>query len=320
MRIGLIDVDSSNFPNLALMKLGAWHKQNGDDVEWYSHFADRYDIVYKSKVFSFSPDFNEVINADKVVKGGTGYDISVVNGREVFTPSTPLPMEVEHIMPDYSLYGITDTAYGFLSRGCPRGCSFCHVAPKEGKKTYKVADLSEFWNGQKNIVLCDPNILACPQHEDLLQQLADSRAWVDLNQGLDIRLMTERKIELLNKIKIKEIHFAWDNYHDKDIVLPKFKLYSELGKFKPHSHNAIVYVLTNFNSTVEQDLERIYTLRELGYWAYIMVYDKQHCAPIYKQLQCWCNNRFIYSQCPRFEDYDRRKKYPIHENQLSLQI
>lgn len=69
-----------------------------------------------------------------------------------------------------------------------------------------------------------------------------------------------------------------------------------------------------------KDLERIYTLRELGYWAYIMVYDKQHCAPIYKQMQCWCNNRFIYSQCPRFEDYDRRKKYPIHENQLSLQI
>lgn len=319
MRIGLIDVDSSNFPNLALMKLSAWHKQNGDEVEWYSHFADRYDIVYKSKVFSFSPDFNEVINADKVVKGGTGYDIKLVNGREIFTPSAPLPKKVEHIMPDYSLYGITDTAYGFLSRGCPRGCSFCHVAPKEGKKTYKVADLSEFWNGQKNIVLCDPNILACPQHEDLLQQLADSKAWVDITQGLDIRLMTERKIELLNKLKIKEIHFAWDNYHDKDIVLPKFKLYSELGKFKPHSHNAIVYVLTNFNSTVEQDLERIYTLRELGYWAYIMVYDKQHCAPIYKDLQRWCNNRFIFGSCPRFEDYNKQKQ-TIHENQLSLQI
>ena len=317
MRIGLIDVDSSNFPNLALLKLSAWHKQNGDEVEWYSHFADRYDIVYKSKVFSFSPDFNEVINADKVVKGGTGYDIRLVNGREVFTPSAPLPKEVEHIMPDYSLYGITDTAYGFLSRGCPRGCSFCHVAPKEGKKAYKVADLSEFWDGQKNIVLCDPNILACPQHEDLLQQLADSKAWVDLNQGLDIRLMTERKIELLNKLKIKEIHFAWDNY--KDIVLPKFKLYSELGKFKPQSHNAIVYVLTNFNSTVEQDLERIYTLRELGYWAYVMIYDKQHCAPIYKDLQRWCNNRFIFGSCPRFEDYNKQKQ-TIHENQLSLQI
>ena len=318
MKIGLIDVDSSNFPNLALMKLSAWHKQNGDDVEWYSHFSDRYDIVYLSKVFSFSPDFNEVINADKVIRGGTGYDIKLVNGREQYTPSASLPTEVEHIMPDYSLYGITDTAYGFLSRGCPRGCSFCHVAPKEGKKAYKVADLSEFWDGQKNIVLSDPNILACPQHEDLLTQLADSGAWVDFNQGLDIRLMTERKAELLNRIKIKEIHFAWDNYHDKDIVLPKFKLFSELGKFKPHSHSAIVYVLTNFNSTIEQDLERIYTLRELGYWAYVMVYDKQHCAPIYKQLQCWCNNRFIFAKCPRFEDYDRSKKYIEHENQLSL--
>ena len=151
MRIGLIDVDSSNFPNLALMKLSAWHKQNGDDVEWYSHFADRYDIVYKSKVFSFSPDFNEVINADKVVQGGTGYDIRLVNGREVFTPSAPLPKEVEHIMPDYSLYGITDTAYGFLSRGCPRGCSFCHVAPKEGRRHTRLPTYRSFGTDRRTL-------------------------------------------------------------------------------------------------------------------------------------------------------------------------
>lgn len=319
MRIGLIDVDSSNFPNIPLMKLSAYHKSRGDSVEWYDVFADRYDIVYKSKVFAFSPDYGYYINAEKVIQGGTGYDIKLVNGREIFSPSASLPKEVEHMMPDYSLYGITGTAYGFLSRGCPRGCDFCHVAPKEGRKAFKVADLSEFWNGQKNIVLCDPNILACPEYEDLLTQLADSKAYVDINQGLDIRLITERKIELLNNIKIKEIHFAWDNYNDKDIILPKLKLYSELNKTNPHSHNAIVYVLVNFNSTLEQDLERIYTLRELGYWAYVMVYDKQHCHPVYNQLQRWCNNRFIFGACPRFEDYNKQTK-TTNNNQLTLPI
>lgn len=320
LKIGLIDVDSSNFPNLALMKISAWHKSKGDDVEWYNVFEDHYDLVYQSKVFSYSPDFYEITNADEVKKGGSGYNIKKVGDREIYSPTTDdcLPDEVEHIMPDYSLYGITDTAYGFLSRGCPRGCPFCHVAPKEGKKAYKVADLSEFWDGQKNIVLCDPNILACPQHEDLLQQLADSKAWIDINQGLDIRLMTERKIELLNKLKIKEIHFAWDNYHDKDIVLPKFKLYSELGKFKPHGHKAIVYVLTNYNSTLEQDLERIYTLRELGYWAYVMIYDKGNCRKVYRDLQRWCNNRFIFGACQKFEDYNTSKLSQSHTGQLSI--
>lgn len=316
MRIGLIDVDSTRFPNLALMKLSAYHKAQGDEVEWYNAFSPTYDIVYKAKVFSFTPDFTEAINAHKVIIGGTGYEITLVDGREQFRSMGNLPDDVEHFYPDYSLYGITDTAYGFLSRGCPRGCSFCHVAPKEGKRCYKVADLSEFWNGQKNVVLCDPNILACPDHEALLTQLADSKAWVDFNQGLDIRLMTKRKIELLNKIKIKEIHFAWDRYKDGRIILPKLKLYAENCK-KKHSHNSIVYVLVNFDSTFEQDLERIYTLRELGYWAYVMIYDKAHCHQRYKALQRWCNNRFIFGACPRFEDYNKPKEQ-INENELTL--
>ena len=164
MKIGLIDVDGHNFPNIPLMKISAWHKQNGDSVEWYNPmFSGHMDKVYLSKVFSFTPDYQYFIDADEVVRGGTGYCISTVNGKEVFDEekNIELPPEVEHIYPDYSLYGITDTAYGFLTRGCPRGCEFCHVKCKEGRKSVKVADLSEFWRGQKNIVLCDPNILAC---------------------------------------------------------------------------------------------------------------------------------------------------------------
>lgn len=306
-RIGLIDVDGGKtFPNIALMKISSWHKAQGDFVDWYQPFEGRYDKVYLSKVFSFTPDYEFAINADEVERGGSGYCIELVNGKEVFHKERDkeLPYEVEHSFPDYSIYPhlTKDTAFGFLTRGCPRGCSFCIVERKEGKCSKKVADLNEFWNGQKNIVLCDPNILACKDWKELLQSLIDSNATIDFNQGLDIRMMTEEKIHMLNQIKIKEIHFAWDRYQDKEKILPKFKLWSEHARHK-NTHNTIVYTIVNFDTTLEQDLERVYTLRELGLWAYIMIYDKEHCKPIYKRLQRWVNNRFIFSQCKRFEDY-----------------
>ena len=306
MKIGLIDVDGHNFPNLVLMKLSAWHKAQGDSVEWYQPmFSGHMDKVYMSKVFSFTPEYEYFIDADEVIRGGSGYAISLVNGKEIYNKSldTPLPDEIEHMYPDYSIYNITDTAYGFLSRGCPRGCSFCHVEAKEGRKSYKVADLSEFWSGQKNIVLCDPNILACRDWKDLMQQLIDSKAWIDINQGLDIRLMTAEKAEMIKQMKVKELHFAWDRYQDKDIIVPKLKEFKAITKLD--IRKLIVYVLCNYDTTLEQDLERIYTLRELGYWAYVMLYDKEHIprGHTYKKLQRWANNRFIFAKCKTFEDY-----------------
>ena len=307
-KIGLIDVDGHNYPNLPLMKISAYHKSLGDEVELYDPFQglmQEYDKVYMSKVFSFTPDYEHPVYSKEIHRGGSGYCISLVDGKEVYDKSkdTDLPDEIEHIMPDYSLYGITDTAYGFLTRGCPRGCDFCHVKVKEGLCSHKVADLSEFWNGQKNIVLCDPNILACKDWRELLQQLIDSKATIDFNQGLDIRLMTEEKAKMLKQVKIKELHFAWDRYEDKDIIVPKFKLFKDITNID--IHKLIVFVLCNFNTTIEQDLERIYTLRELGYWAYVMLYDKEHIKKghILRKMQRWCNNRFIFAKCPRFEDY-----------------
>lgn len=306
MNIGLIDVDGHNFPNIPLMKISAYHKAKGDRVEWYDPmFSGHLDKVYVSKVFSFSPDYEYHIDADEVVYGGSGYCISLVDGKEVYDKSKDidLPPEIEHIYPDYSIYGITDTSYGFSSRGCPRGCDFCHVEAKEGRASRKVADLSEFWSGQKNIVLCDPNILACRQWKDLLQQLIDSKAWVDINQGLDIRLMTEEKAEMLKRVKMKQLHFAWDRYEDKEKILPKFKMFKEITGI--NERNLIVYVLCNFDTTIEQDLERIYTLREMGYWAYVMLYDKENIPKGHKlrHLARWVNNRFVFAKCERFEDY-----------------
>lgn len=172
MHIGLIDVDGHNFPNIPLMKLSAYHKSKGDQVEWYKPLITNHvDVAYCAKVFSFTPDYPYPINAERIIKGGTGYCIELQNGREVYHDrGALLPDFVEHQYPDYDLYRIKNKAFGYLSRGCPRQCFFCHVKSKEGIRAHKVADLSEFWKGQKEIEICDPNILACPE-TDVLQKI-----------------------------------------------------------------------------------------------------------------------------------------------------
>ena len=299
MRIGLIDVDGHHYPNLALMKLSAWHKARGDTVEWWWGWG-QYDRVYMSKVFdeTYTPDIPEPVNAAEIIKGGTGYGLD-----------NQLPDEVEHIYPDYSLYPemTKDTAYGFLTRGCPRGCHFCIVAGKEGRRSVKVADLSEWWRGQKNIVLMDPNILACPDHMELLGQLADSGAWVDINQGLDCRLLTEQNIEAINRLKIREIHFAWDYMSESKAVLRGLELYAGLAKRKPHGQYGTVFCLTNYDTTMEENLYRIYTLRDMGYDPYVMIYDKPHAPREIRLLQRWCNNRIIFKREPDFNKYDHAR-------------
>lgn len=231
----------------------------------------------------------------------------MIDGKEVYDKSkdNDLPEEIEHIYPDYSLYPelTRDTAYGFLTRGCPRGCGFCHVASKEGKRSYKVADLSEFWRGQKKIILCDPNILACPDHMDLLQQLMDSGAKVNFNQGLDIRLVNDENLEMLKKVNLESIHFAFDRWQDKDIIEPKLRAFAEKTGYNRNKGRVMVCILTNFDTTIEQDLYRIQLCRELNFSPYPMIYDKKHCKLIYKQIQRWCSN-FIFWNCPTFEEYN----------------
>jgi hypothetical protein len=271
------------------------------------------DKVYMSKVFSFTPDYPYYIDADEIVKGGSGYCIELVDGKEIYHKENDkdLPEEVEHIYPDYELYGI-DYAIGFLTRGCPRGCGFCHVASKEGKCSYKVADLSEFWSGQKKIVLCDPNILACKDHMELLEQLAESGAKVNFNQGLDIRLVTDRNLEVLKRIKLDSIHFAFDRWQDKDLIEPKLRMFAEKTGFHRNKGKVMVYILTNFRDdgiSIEEDVDRavyrIQLCRELNFSPYPMIYDKEHADPIYRKIQRWCNN-FIFWNCPTFEEYEGR--------------
>lgn len=302
MKIGLWS-DCHNFPSLPLMKLSAYHKKLGDSVSLYLPLEE-YDVVYASKVFSFTADIDAEyeVRAGELRRGGTGYCISVKDGREVFdaNKNTPLPREIEHIYPDYGLYPQFNFAAGFLTRGCPRNCGFCVVGKKEGCRSEQVAELSEFWRGQKIIKLLDPNILACKNHEQLLQDLANSDARVDFTQGLDIRLMNSDNIRLLNDVRTTILHFAWDN--PRDDLTEHFKRFAELTKVKSERNKA-VYVLTNFNSTLNEDLYRIYTLRDLGYSPYVMVYQKETAPREIRRLQRWCNCRWIFRSCPDFSGY-----------------
>lgn len=299
MRVGLIDVDSHNYPNLALMKISAYHKAQGDTVEWWWGWG-QYDRVYMSKVFdeTYSPDMPEPINADEIVKGGTGYGLD-----------NRLSPEIETMCPDYSLYpNLTkDKAYGFLTRGCPNNCPFCIVCAKEGRMSCKVSDLGQWWHSQKEIVLMDPNILACRDHIELLSQLAESRARVDFNQGLDARLLTEENIAFINRLRLKGIHFAWDLMDRETAVLRGLNLYKKYGKKDPHGSWGTVYVLTNFNTTMDENLYRIYKLEGMGFDPYVMVFDKPNAPQEIRHLQRWCNNKKIFRSTKRFEDFDPKR-------------
>lgn len=311
MNIGLIDVDGHRFPNLALMKIGAYHKEKGDSVEWWNKNSF-YDVVYMSKVFSdtYSPDVPEPLNARTIIKGGTGYAISLDGGTEVYHAELDgnLPEQMEHVYPMYELYPqfTKNTAYGFLTRGCPRQCGFCIVGQKEGCASRQVATLSEFWNGQKNIILLDPNILACPSHMRLLEELRDTKVWVNFCQGLDARLINTKNAELLAQIKTKDVRFAMDTMQCVSAVASGIKKYVDAvtrikGKWNPRW--ARVFCLTNFNTTHAQDMERIEKIRELGCWPYVMIYNKPSAPMVTRKLQRWTNSPFVYFSTSNFEDF-----------------
>lgn len=320
MRIGFIDCEKEAnrknkikpFPNIPLMKLSAWHKLQGDSVEWYSPmFSGHLDIVYVSKVFSFTEDYPYFIDSEQVIYGGSGYAISMVDGKEIYNKEQdkPLPQEIEHIYPDYELYGIKETAYGFITRGCPRGCEFCHVKDMQGRKAQRVASLHEFWNEQKNIVLLDPNITACAAWKEVFQELIDSKANVDFSQGLDLRMLNDEKVEMLMKIKCDHIHFAWDRIEDEQIIIPKLKWLK--AKTNWDRRKIVVYCLVGDRERkiTESDLKRIYTLREIGCYPYVMIYNKESLPKGHEllKLQRWVNNRFVWEATEKFEDYGKVK-------------
>lgn len=284
--------------NLPLMKISAWHKTKGDEVAWHNSLIPC-DLLYCSKIFSDEWTQGNLYtqNAKEVIKGGTGYNLE-----------TKLPDEIEHIYPDYSLYPfLKNTAVGFMTRGCPNNCDFCICSKKEGRQSCKVADINEFWRGQKKIELFDPNVLACRDRAEIFRQLAATGAEITFKQGLDARFVNDEAVDLLKSCKIKQFYFAWD--------LEKFSEPIERGLLKVRAaysdwdyRKFTVYMLVNFDTSWEFDIKRVTWLKEHGFNPYVMIYEKWKCHPKYKHLQRAVNNKFIFSSSG-IRDYEPLKKF-----------
>jgi len=278
-RIGLIDVDSK-IPNLALMKISAYHKIKGDEVKLYDPLFDKPDLVYACKVFDFTPDYGYWPDCE-IIKGGSGYDLT-----------TNLPKEIESQFPDYSLYNC-ETAIGFTTRGCIRKCKFCIVPRKEGKIRV-TGDIYDFWNGQKEIMLLDNNLTAIPeQFEKICKQLIKEKVKTNFNQGLDIKLIDDNKAKLLSKVRLaKQIHFAFDHISTEPQVRKGIEL---LGKHMPLSR-LMFYVLIGFNSTPEEDLYRVELLRSLKVDPFVMPFNKHN--EYQRNFARWVNHKAIFKTVP----------------------
>lgn len=293
MNVCLVDVDSK-IPNLALMKASAYHKGRGDTVKFFEPLWDRPDVIYASKVFDFTPDYQYFPSGDgcKILKGGPAYDRRAV---------LPFP-DADRIMPDYGLYGCP-YAMGRITRGCPNRCPWCVVPEMDGNSVRRVARLSDFWCGQDTVRLLDDNIMADEDvFVDACRELHDAGVKV-IWEALDARLVTERSAEALATVRqAKSIHFAWDGHAQDDAVPLAIETLRAAG-IKPY--RLMFYVLVGFNTTREYDMFRITELRRMGANPFVMPYDKGD--PYQKALARWCNNKFIFKSCPDFEDYEGRK-------------
>lgn len=310
-KIGLLS-DAVNFPSLPLMKISAYHKSKGDDVKLVTCNLEKFDIVYISKTFNLNlkkiPQLLYLPQSDKYIQGGTGFAFEIVDGKEIYKKELdkPLKEEIENIYPDYSLYPTLtkNIAYGFLTRGCPNNCPFCIVSKKEGLCSKKVSDLNNFWKEQKEIKLLDANILACKDRENLIHQLINSKSIIDYSQGLDARLIDNDSAKLIAQTKIKMIHFAFDLMKNEQQILKGLKLFSKY--FDKDAKYKRVYILTNYNTTLEEDYYRVLRVLELGYSPYVMIYQKGSHPQFLTDLSRWSNSMYL-NKSINFNDYIPRK-------------
>lgn len=296
MKIGLIDVDGHNgHPNLALMKISAWHKKQGDHVEWWNGLEE-YDKVYMSKVFTFTPDMDHVIRAKEIIRGGTGYK----------DYKTVLPDEVENIFPDYSLYPHYPSAIGFLTRGCINKCPWCVVPLKEGyirpAATWQQIKRSD----SREIIFLDNNVLACDHGIHQIEDMGGKPVWVDFNQGLDASFIDKSVAKLLKRLHwIRFIRVSCDTKSRIDPVETAVNNMKEAG-ISPSRFWSYVLVRDN----VDEALERVYTLKRLGVTPFAQPYrdyDGGEPPQWQKDFARWVNNKAIYNSCT-WDEYRCRRQ------------
>lgn len=337
--IGLIDIDSK-IPNLALMKLSTYYKSIGEEVKLYSmpscykkqikNIGDVYytasdiekecDQIYASTIFTRSKPITYILNevcGEKISIGGTGSD----------NPLMKLPDYVEKSKADYELYTpeeiairmtgigtkahklakateIVNAGHGFTSRGCIRACPFCMVPKCEGKFR-QVAEIGDLINPKSNVlILHDNNITADPDCIDKLHEIRDRKLIVDINQGCDVRLMTDEIAKAMSEVKhLRSLHYAWDLMGFENQVMEGIEVLSKY--IKPYRH--MCFMLVGFNTSYEEDEYRMHKLVELGVDPFVMVYNENEKGDIrLKHFARWVNSR-IYKTC-KFEDYEPWKK------------
>lgn len=316
--IGLIDVDGK-IPNLALMKISTYYKSMGEKVEFVQDGVD-YEKIYASSIFTKSEEKCKKLldqYGNKIEIGGTGWDIE-----------KKLIPEIESCKADYDLYSpeiiasririigtkekklkkateIANAGIGFTSRGCVRKCPFCFVPVKEGEFKHD-QEIKNIINPKSNvIILHDNNLTADPNCIDKLHEIRDRKLVVDINQGCDIRLVTEDIAKALSEVKhLRSIHYAWDLMGYEKQVIEGIKT---LSKFiRPYRQ--MCFVLVGFNTTFEEDMYRFKKLSEMKIDPFIMVYNQIPDVRL-KHFARWVNSR-IYKVCS-FEDYEPWKKSKI---------
>ena len=297
MKISLVDVDSHNFPNFALMRISAWHKAQGDVVDWYQPLFSNPDKIYASKVFTFTPDYTEYAASDpQPIKGGTGYRMY-----------NELPEEIDRMLPDYSIYPQYDYAIGFLSRGCIRNCPWCVVPRKEGNLR-QYDDIERIAQGRKHVVLMDNNFLANDEEfiKEQIKKSVRAKLRIDFNQGLDARLVTPEVAKLLTAAKwCRYIRFSCDTSGMIEPLSKAVKMLRQAG----YKGEIFVYVLAQDPT---ESLDRIQR---------ILAIDKKmtpYCQPFrnldvdrkvadhnLERLARWCNKVWIRKSC-KFEEYNKK--------------
>lgn len=265
MKIALIQLDGK-MPNLALMKLSAWHKQQGDEVTVFDLSTNQFDRVYASKVFV----------------GGSGYDLA-----------SELPDEIELCTPDYETFK-TDYSIGFTSRGCIRDCGFCIVREKEGA----IRDLPFDWISHHKVIVLDNNFLASPTWREKLEYFIRQNLKVNFNQGLDIRLITDENAALLAQVKYYNrgfyrrcLYFAFDDPALEPAVRQGIEILLKHG-VKPR--HLMIYILVAYNTTFTEDYHRFQVINDYGCLPYIQIYNNRRDRPIARRFARWINQRYYH--------------------------
>lgn len=287
MRIGIVQVDG-HYPNLALMQITAFHEQKGDTVEWWNGPMFHYDKIYASKIFSFSKLPNGL--PDDTIIGGTGIDFK-----------NRLPEEIERITPSYSLYKHCDYHLGFSMKGCRFKCKFCCVPQKEGRPKFNSHIDSLLLNpkGGNRLMLLDNDFFGGPEWKENLLRIIELRLKVCFVQGLNIRIITHEQADLLAKTRYtnskfnqRYLTFAWDRYNDGDLILKGIKICNDAGI---PSTKMQFFILIGFDTTHDQNYERVMRLRDLGAMPFVMPYDRSD--PYQKSFTRWVNNRAVFKSC-----------------------